>query len=740
MKRRVIFPRTASADGPVWARMGIAARIWIGFGGILAILGAMAGFGLVSTANVSTLFSDYQGAARSSFSVGQIHRALGEVRLSFDDYSVAPSSENAATTEAAAQGLSEAATVAEMALASDPRAVELARGVSDVALQFREDLDRTVAAQSEFDDLIAGFDAQAEEIRRTLALIIDAGFSTKDLEGTYYASLSLQQAARTRSSLQQYLLTADPQFFDQALQNLEFVRSSFMASMALSFSDSFAGRRETLFSELDGIAGTMTLIDTAFRDLRASQAGLLQLIGPSADEQVKALGTHLDAVQARLQTEARAYIDKTQLALLVFTGASLLIATFFSVLTERSISRPIAGFSTVLRKLADSKYDVRIQGTGHKHALGDMARALKVLRDIAVEAEATRELQRKDAANRIKAAEERELAEREADEERRDKALQQAAVVNALAEALRGLAAGNVDTLIEAPFPDGYEQLRADFNAAVKALREVISGLVDTAGTIEATSSEIAVQSRQLSEQSDAAASTLSQSASAITDLASSVRKAAEAASGARSRVEAAQDSAKHTVTVVSDTTEAMQAIATLSSEISKITDVIEDIAFQTNLLALNAGVEAARAGETGRGFAIVASEVRNLAHRSTESAQQINKLVASSAAAVERGVECVGQSSEVLGRIMAEVSEVESHVSGAARLASQQSARITEIEEAIANLERNTTQNAGAMVEMAKANQGLRDQSCSLTRLVARFSLNEADGSDQKGSRSSAA
>jgi methyl-accepting chemotaxis protein len=142
-----------------------------------------------------------------------------------------------------------------------------------------------------------------------------------------------------------------------------------------------------------------------------------------------------------------------------------------------------------------------------------------------------------------------------------------------------------------------------------------------------------------------------------------------------------------------------MDKIKTSSEEIAKITDVIEAIAFQTNLLAINAGVEAARAGDAGRGFAVVATEVRALAHRTTQSAKDIKSLIGKSTVDVREGVDLVAQTGVTLDRIILQVEQTTSQSEEIARAAEQQAADIREVSEEIRQMDINTQQNA-AMVE----------------------------------------
>lgn len=101
-----------------------------------------------------------------------------------------------------------------------------------------------------------------------------------------------------------------------------------------------------------------------------------------------------------------------------------------------------------------------------------------------------------------------------------------------------------------------------------------------------------------------------------------------------------------------------MQSIQVSSGQIGDITNVINSLAMQTRLLALNAAVEAARAGDYGRGFSVVASEVRNLANRSAEAAKEIGELIAGSTQQVADGVSQTEQASTVMGQVVQKIQQ----------------------------------------------------------------------------------
>jgi len=318
----------------------------------------------------------------------------------------------------------------------------------------------------------------------------------------------------------------------------------------------------------------------------------------------------------------------------------------------------------------------------------------------------------------------RAIEESEAQRATMEKAQNQ--VVDALRVGLGQLSDGNLTTRIEEAFSEEYDQLREDFNQALGRLLGAMRGVVENADLIQGEATEISNAADDLSQRTERQAATLEETASALDELTSSVRSAADGAAHANSIVDSARENAEASGVVVREAVGAMSEIETSSRQISKITGVIDDIAFQTNLLALNAGVEAARAGEAGRGFAVVASEVRALAQRSSDAAREINELIAASGGQVSRGVELVGQAGEALSGIVSSVNEISKNVSEIAVSSREQSAGLAEINEAVNQLDQVTQQNAAMFEETTAASHALTRESETLTQTMQRFKIGD--------------
>ena len=180
---------------------------------------------------------------------------------------------------------------------------------------------------------------------------------------------------------------------------------------------------------------------------------------------------------------------------------------------------------------------------------------------------------------------------------------------------------------------------------------------------------------------------------------------------------------------VLDQAVSAMHRIEESSHQISRISAVMEDIAFQTNLLALNAGVEAARAGELGRGFAVVASEVRELSQRAGDATKEIRTLVSDSRKNVAKGAELVAKTSESLGALIAGAGKTAVIVSEIASKMRSQTTGLSALASNISMMEMTATADAAVANQSSATSLRLQGEALAMIRSVATFRKTQEPG-----------
>lgn len=400
---------------------------------------------------------------------------------------------------------------------------------------------------------------------------------------------------------------------------------------------------------------------------------------------------------------------KVALMKVVFLSVVFLAMTLATIFfaSRALVRKPMHKMLKAVNVLSSGHVHETIDLPNSKDEIGEMAGSIETLR---------RGLSQKDAL------EEEQLRERQ----------NQEVVVGTLANALRSLAQGQLNASIPNALPGQYEALRVDFNNTVMRLSEIIGAIDNSAKGIESSVAGITSASDDLSRRTETSAAQLEETAAALDELTSTVKLVADGARQAETLVGSMKDQAASSSNVVEETVKAMGSIETSSEQISQITGVIDDIAFQTNLLALNAGVEAARAGPAGRGFAVVAAEVRGLAQRSSEAAQEIKTLILDSSTHVSHGVELVGRTNEALQSIIDAVEGISQHVGSIASQTHEQANGIVEINSAMGLLDTTQQQNAAMYEETAAACMTLDTETTNLSKLVAEFQQDSATQTPQ--------
>jgi methyl-accepting chemotaxis protein len=272
---------------------------------------------------------------------------------------------------------------------------------------------------------------------------------------------------------------------------------------------------------------------------------------------------------------------------------------------------------------------------------------------------------------------------------------------------------------------------RGDSDRMNAALHKLLDNFNDMFARLRSNADNVASASRQIASNSQGLAQGASEQASSIRQLSDSVSDIAEkTAENSRKAIQAASLSdlihtnAQKGSDQMNQMVQAVREIGEASDKISKVINVIDDIAFQTNILALNASVEAARAGQHGKGFAVVAEEVRSLAAKSAEAAQNTSVLITDSVSKASLGVRLAGETSTSLSEIVSGIRESAALINDIAASSQEQSSAIREINTGIDRVTQVVSQNSAAAEQSAAAADEMSTQSVMLNDLITHFHL----------------
>ncbi|MCA8974298.1 MAG: methyl-accepting chemotaxis protein [Planctomycetes bacterium] len=298
--------------------------------------------------------------------------------------------------------------------------------------------------------------------------------------------------------------------------------------------------------------------------------------------------------------------------------------------------------------------------------------------------------------------------------------------VRAVVERIRDIAEGEGDLTqrLRVDRRDEVGDLAVWFNRFVGNVELLVADFRQSAEQINIGANQVSENSQTVAIGASEQAASLQEVSATLEQISAVAQQNAGRARSAAQLSDACASAADDSSAEMQQMSEAMTALESSSAEIEKVINVINEIAFQTNLLALNAAVEAARAGEAGKGFAVVADEVRNLAGRSSEAARTTSQMIETSRSRTIASVAIAGKVGKSLQTITRQSKEMNETLQAIAMASSEQAQGVEQVNLGVAELDKVIQGNASNSEELSAAAEETSAQTTHMADLVRRFKV----------------